>query len=244
MERKTFEYKASVDAAGSIEGHGAVTGNRDSYDDVIAPGAYVNLDEFVAKGSLLVGHDWGGFGIGTIDAAREDEVGLYFKATFHTDEAAQQIRDRVMERMDRGKFVGLSIGYETLDAAYETRDGVDVRVLKAIKIYEISLVTVPANPLAGVVSAKSFEDEGESALASVRAYLQRARALKALRESDGRTLSDVNQTRLGALAADLEGISIDLRELILPEPKAAPDDHLAHARHRFAQMMAGSAGIR
>ena len=30
MERKTFEYKASIDAAGAIEGYGAVTGNRDS----------------------------------------------------------------------------------------------------------------------------------------------------------------------------------------------------------------------
>lgn len=245
METKTLEFKGSLDD-GSLEGYGAVYGNVDSYGDVILPGSCKNADEFKASGAILVGHDWGDLGVATIDEYREDEHGFWFKASFHSDEVSQRARVRAQERLARSKTLGLSIGYLTLESESGKKDGQDVRYIKAYKLYEISMVMTPANDQARATGVKTrFADDWEDARAVFLPFLQRAKDLKALRESDGRKLSDSNRSRIEALAADCEELHQHFKEL-LAEPAeivlADPADVLA-LHSRFMELDARLNGV-
>jgi phage head maturation protease len=52
---------------------------------------------------------------------------------------------------------GLSIGYDSVKDKVEN----GVRRLSELKLWEISLVTFPMNPVAQVTGVKNFEDIGE-----------------------------------------------------------------------------------
>lgn len=214
LERKVFAikdyaFKAEDDGPGTFEGLGAAFHNVDHGGDVILPGAFKDaISEFLYRGFVPVGHDWMALPVGTIEEAKETDDGLYFKALYHTTQAAQDARTVVKERMERGKFVGLSIGFlPDYEEGVEFRDD-GVRVIKRVKeLAEISIVTVPMNREAGVASAKSmtFNDEADTALAAVKGLIERTRSLADLRVKEGRTLSAANRTRLS-------GISDQMRE--------------------------------
>lgn len=237
-----LELKSAKVGDGLIEGYGAVTGNVDSYGDVIAQGAFDGLDEFVKRGGILVGHDWGSLPVAMIESAKEDERGLWFKARFHSDEVAQRARAVVQERLEAGKFVGLSIGFRALDYSFEERDGREVRVLTKVKVYEISIVLTPANPLAGATGAKTMEDDYRAALAAVDRATKRLGGVKALREAAGRKLSEENLGRVRELLAQTESLTADLKAL-LPAPEAAADDAHAACGLRLAQDRARALGL-
>lgn len=174
IERKllAFDAKSLDDGTGVLEGYGSVKGNVDAYGDEIADGAYIELDGLVKAGFGAVGHDWYDLPVATIEEAREDAKGLFVKMRFHSTDEAQKARTIVKERLERGKSVGLSIGYFTVESAIETRDGDEVRVLKKIRVIEVSIVTVPANAEALATGVKSgpgtrFDDTVESALAAL-----------------------------------------------------------------------------
>lgn len=189
MERKDLlllpngqaAIKAISEGNGSIEGYGAIKGNRDSYGDVIRDGAFRNLEKLVKDGFLGDGHDWSK-PVGYFEEVREDEQGLYIKATFHGTPDAQAIRAKVAERMAAGKSVGLSIGYFTKEASYGTVDGQEVRYLDGIEVFEVSVVTMPANDQAKVLAAKGHSEprakQFQDLTAQVEDYVQRLLEIK------------------------------------------------------------------
>ena len=86
---------------------------------------------------------------------------------------------------------GISIGYQTERATYN-RDG--NRLLHEVSLFEISLVTFPANDAARVSSVKAAQAEAAgiaviSALSSITSQLKRGRVFSANNES---TLRDVH----------------------------------------------------
>lgn len=224
------EFKLYEDSPnGSFSGYGSVYGNYDRVNEAVAPGAFKNIDEFVTNGFIAVGHDWAALPIATITEAKSDDFGLWIKAEFHSTEAAQEARQVLKERIERGKFAGLSIGYEVLDS--EPSD--NGRVLKALNVFEISLVTVPANKLAGVTGAKdsphageSLDDQTERVLATAKEYVTRLKGLHDLRAKDNRTISASRRADL----AELKTLIDDL--VSLTAPKAKPDEAKA-AYERF-----------
>lgn len=243
MDKKflTLELKASSDD-GVLEGYGAVTGNVDSYGDIIEKGAFANLDEFVAKGGILIGHDWGDLPVAMIESASEDDFGLRFKAKFHGDAESQRARQVVRERLEAGKFVGLSIGYRTQDARWETVDGKDVRILTKIDVFEISIVLSPANPLAGATGAKAtMEEDCDAALAAVDRAAKRMADIKALRAKDGRALSEANLGRV----RDLRGKAAELVAALdsLVEPQGSDDGEMVKCGLRLAEDRARALGL-
>jgi HK97 family phage prohead protease len=244
METKAFEFKGTLTDSGVLEGLGAYTGNIDRGGDVIVKGAYKSLDRFVSDGAILVGHEWGSLPVAMVDDAKEVSEGLWFKATFHKDEMAQRARNIVKDRMEAGKSVGLSIGYSTMDAEMGQQDGKDVRFLKAIEVHEVSIVTVPMNPLARATGAKSFEDEYESALAAVKSVLNRAEHLKRLRESDGRKLSETNTQRIDALAAETKTLVSQIEALLAVSPAKATEEEVSEIRRKMCSLRLQLAGVR
>jgi uncharacterized protein len=150
IERKAFATEWKTDGAtGAIEGYAAVFGNVDTYGDIILRGAFSNTMG-KRKVKMLWQHD-PGQPIGVWDEMREDDTGLYMKG-------------RIIPEVERGKeaialmsakaIEGLSIGYRTMDAEY--KDG--NRYIKEIDLWETSIVTFPANEMAGA-SIKSIETE-------------------------------------------------------------------------------------
>ncbi len=130
----------------------------DSYGDIVAPGAFAKtLDDWQASGNpipLLFGHrtDDPRMNIGRIVEATEDERGLRVRAKFdESNEVAAYTRKLVME----GRLSKLSFAYDTIDAApVVLDDGTRARELRELKLFEVSLVPIPANPLTEVIDAK------------------------------------------------------------------------------------------
>lgn len=187
------EFKLSEEGAGSFAGYGSVYGNKDRDEEVIDPEAVVNLESFLKDGFGAVGHNWGALPIATIDAAKQDGQGLHISAGYHSTQDAQDARTVVRERLERGKSVGLSIGFKTLKD--DRKDG--IRHLQQIELYEVSIVTRPANPLAGVSVAKGFlgdgmpfRDRSRALVAASREHLECIIRRREMREKDGRKLSE------------------------------------------------------
>ncbi len=154
--RKSIELDLkSLDDDGSFVMYAAAFGNVDRGGDVIEPGAFVNLDEFVRDGWIALNHRQNDLAVGYPTAATQDTRGLRVEGKFHTTPEAQALRTVVRERLAAGKGVKSSIGYQTVRSRQAVVDGEPVRRLEQVKIYEASFVNLPMNPEADVVSAKA-----------------------------------------------------------------------------------------
>lgn len=152
-EALKLNFKAAGDGPGGFEGYGAVYGNVDRDTEIIAKGAFADsLPAFVRDGFIAEAHEWE-CGVATVLDAREDDYGLFLSAQFHTDSDSQSVRVRTMERIERGKSVGLSVGFMPIEWSWDEQSG--VRTITKADLYEVSIVTVPANPMAQVIAAKS-----------------------------------------------------------------------------------------
>jgi len=145
------EHKADDKGNLVITGYGAVFGNIDSYGDIIERGAFAKtLIERKDRIAFCYQHDiWNP--IGKIMSIEEDEYGL--KLTVMLSAAEDDIQIKVKE----GILKEMSIGYRTMNSKSEIRDGQEVNLLTEIKLIEVSVVTVAANPLAVIESMKGEE---------------------------------------------------------------------------------------
>ena len=155
LARKSFELELKELADdGSFVLYALAFGNVDRGGDVIAPGAVVNLDEFVRDGWIALNHRASDPPIGYPTAAMQDAKGMRVEGRFHSTPEARVVRTFVGERLKAGKSVKASIGYMIEEARTEVRDGEPVRVLLKIRVYETSIVNLPMNPQADVVAPR------------------------------------------------------------------------------------------
>ena len=235
MLRKTIPLAASKLAIkaedggpGQLVGYASVFGGIDAYGDTIVKGAYQDtLPSFVARGTLHSEHDTR-LRLGTIRSAEEDDHGLLIVADFYSDPEAQRVRQQIAERLDRGKFAGLSIGY--VPEEYDYRDPKDgeqlppfaskVRVLHRIRLLEISEVTIPADESAEVIAAKSrtFESQSEDVQVAVREWLERCRQGADIRQKDGRDISPARRDQMATLSGSLREAADEVDALLVPPP--------------------------
>lgn len=150
-----FEIKA-VNADGTVEGYGSVFGVRDNYDDVIAKGAFIqSLKDHKAAGTMpamLWQHD-ADKPIGIWTEMVEDEKGLRIKGQL----AMETVKGKEAHALLKmGAINGLSIGFMSKQWAYDRET--EVRTLTAIDLWEVSLVTFPANEKARVTNVKSADE--------------------------------------------------------------------------------------
>ncbi len=242
-EQKIFAMaiKAMSDEGpGKLSALVSAKNNVDRVGDVIVDGAYANLSETVKNGFGAVGHNWDELPVATIDDAKEVPDGLLFDMTFHSHQAAQDARTVVKERMERGKGVSMSIGYETQKSRYDTREGKQVRVLESINVFEASIVTVPANPLALARSAKGVLQGGMSVDDQIAVLLDGAGDLssriKALADDRGY----ISQSRRDALKSVIDELS-ELYSVSVPKSSPEPEfDHVRFLEARHLELkMAG-----
>jgi HK97 family phage prohead protease len=145
-----LEVKA-LDDAGTFEGYASVFGNIDNGGDKVMPGAFVEgLGSARQKGrtvKMLWQHD-PDQPIGVWDDLAEDAKGLWGKGRLVME--VPKARE-VHALMKAGAIGGLSIGYRTKESAPEG----NVRLLKKLDLFEISVVTMPMNERAKVTSIKA-----------------------------------------------------------------------------------------
>lgn len=151
-----FEVKQITEDADYFifEGYASVFHAVDLGNDAVMPGAFT---ETVAElmGSKKVGklpalwqHDCDE-PVGSYTDLREDSHGLFVKGRL--PKADTFVSGRVIPQMKAESVSAMSIGYSTLDYAIEG----GVRLLKTLKLWEISLVTMPMNQLALITDFKS-----------------------------------------------------------------------------------------
>ena len=176
MDRREFQAQFKTlddtDPIGSFEGIAAVFSNVDRQNDTILPGAFARtLDTFVKSGFLANAHDWSE-PVGTISEACEVSEGLFVRGQFHSTPKAQLLRKVIRERLERGKDVAMSIGFQITDDEFDQEKS--VRMLKEIELFEVSVVSVPANPLARLASVKQIEPgETEEVIEARRVNIRR-----------------------------------------------------------------------
>ena len=151
----------SVSDSGEFEGYGSVFGVKDSYSDIIVPGAFTkSLAAWQEKGrmpALLWQHNMSE-PIGIYTEMREDETGLYLKGRLLIDD--DPLAKRAHAHMKAGSLSGLSIGYILNDYAWDSDK--NAFILKDIDLWEVSLVTFPANDEARITDVKSLLARGET----------------------------------------------------------------------------------
>lgn len=142
----TLELKADAEA-GTIEGYGAIFGNKDLGGDIIQPGAFAESLASGRKVKMLREHDPSRV-VGIWSEASEDAAGLRLKGRILTD-----VRDGAEAHalVKAGAIDGLSIGYRITSERYVQ----GARVIEKAEVWEVSLVTFPMNEFARVDAVKA-----------------------------------------------------------------------------------------
>jgi HK97 family phage prohead protease len=204
---KAFDRKAIrisegdlADEAGVFTGYASIFGNVDQHGDVVVPGAFrKSLSERGNVVPLLWQHDTTE-PVGVLELV-EDSKGLRVVRGEINLETARGREAYALLR--QGAIKGLSIGYQVVQDGWQGK----VRQLKELKLLEVSLVTFPANELAGVTAIKNdYGSEHQSRMAQVL------------------TLIEVGMNNLVMAKAMMEALVMDGPEESTPPEGAAPEE--------------------
>jgi uncharacterized protein len=152
---------------GTFEGLAAVYGNVDLGGDVIEQGAFEkSLKDRADKIPILWQHNsHDPIGIGKL---RDSYEGLLIAGELVLESPSARTAYALLKKK---AITGLSIGYEVLRD--EVHNG--VRVLKELKLWEVSLVTFPMNPAALISAVKSTAEFERADVARIDAMFTAAR---------------------------------------------------------------------
>ena len=159
MEYKAqiFEAKAVPDGKNLfVEGYAAVFGNEDSYNDIIVAGAFTKTiaGKEGKRIKLCLQHDMEDI-VGKIVELKEDEKGLWFKAKISNTTMGKDLSILIED----DAINEISIGYQSI--VWEVDEVRNVRLLKEVKLYEISFVSRAANQLA-IIQATEIKEEKQT----------------------------------------------------------------------------------
>lgn len=150
-----FEIK-TVDTSGDLSFSGwlARYGNVDSDDDLIKAGAFAeSVAELSAKRRpfpVLYMHDMREM-IGVYTSVEERPEGVFVEGTIGADVSPQA--QSVVKLMRRGWLNSLSVGFTVTKQSFQD----DIRMIEKGTLWEGSIVSIPANEDAAVISVKSFK---------------------------------------------------------------------------------------
>jgi HK97 family phage prohead protease len=153
---RPFRLK-KLDDDGSFSGYGSVFGVKDSYDEVVVPGAFAkSLAEHKANETMpkmLWQHDWD-HPVGVYTVMKEDDHGLFLEGKLLREEVQKAREAHAL--LKAGALDGLSIGY--IPRAWRRNDeDKDILELTEVDLWEVSIVTFPANPAARVQEVRMAE---------------------------------------------------------------------------------------
>ena len=207
----SFEVKEVDEKTGTFKGYASVFDNVDSYGDVIVPGAFdQTLKEWKAKNQLPVllwQHDMHE-PIGGWTKFEADEHGLWGEGEILID--AGPTEKRAHAHLVKRTVRGLSIGFSIYPGGIRYDEERNATMLTNIKLWEVSVVTFPANDQALI-------EEVRSAIKSPRDFE------KLLRGRCRLTRTEAKRLMAGGFKA-------------LAEPRDAGDEDLAEAAAAVAAL--------
>lgn len=148
-----FDIKATEDGA-EFEGYGSVFGNVDSYQEIVAAGAFTDsIKEINASGRPLpvLWNHKSDEPIGKYVELSEDDRGLKVRGQLLTQSVARA--KEIAAMIEAGIISGLSIGYWV--KGYSIDEETRIWTLTKLKLREISVVTFPANDEARIETVKA-----------------------------------------------------------------------------------------
>ena len=161
MKIKTLAHQfqlKSLESDGTFTGYGSVFGNEDSYGDIVEKGAFkASLAEWEKRGTLpsLLWQHKHDEPIGIYTKMAEDDHGLLVEGKLLIDD--DPLAKRAYAHLRAKSVQGLSIGYSVPKGGGEYDEGAGVYRLNQVKLWEVSLVTFPANEQAQVDTVKASD---------------------------------------------------------------------------------------
>lgn len=206
--RETRDFSLSLRATGDegiIEGFGSVFGQEDSYGDVVVPGAFAaSLAEHRAAKTMpaMLWQHRQDQPIGVWEEMEEDQRGLRVKGRLAMDVAAAR---EAYALVKVGAISGLSIGFMTKEDDYDPKT--NIRTVRAVDLWEVSLVTFPAAKSARVTRIKA---------AAVDEILKPSDAERWLRDA----AADVSKSQATAFVSRLLRMGAERREAEIATERA------------------------
>ncbi len=165
-----FQVK-ELGVGGTIAGYASVFDEIDAQSDVVARGAFakslLKYKQSKSSPAMLWMHDTAA-PIGVWTRLHEDARGLYVEGqlAIKTQDGAD-----AYELLKMGAITGLSIGYNTIKSTkdYKTK----IRTLTEVELFEVSLVTFPANVFARVHTVKTPYAKSEINHSELQAIVMR-----------------------------------------------------------------------
>lgn len=202
IKNASIRVKAGPDDGldeGQFTAYASVFGNKDSYGDVVQPGAFAKtLAGWAAKDAvipLLFGHrmDDPDFNIGHVVSAAEDDHGLLVTAQLDLEnpKAVQTYRLLKGRRIDQ-----MSFAYDVLAGGpAKSEENGDYYSLDELELYEVSVVPIGANQETEVLAVKAAADALAEGLKAGRVLSAKSEAaLRTAHESIGQALAALDTT--------------------------------------------------
>lgn len=164
MQYKTFSINSkdvNYDSESrTISGYAAVFGNKDKAGDILIKGCFSKSiqdrgPESSANDKIIVlwMHDMNE-PIGRLTVLYEDDKGLYFEAPIDDVPRGNQ----AIKQLESGTLNQFSIGYQYVWENCEYDAEKDAFMVKEVKLYEISVVSIGCNGETEYLGLKSIED--------------------------------------------------------------------------------------
>lgn len=152
-----FELDEKEASEGKVVGYASIYNNVDYGGDVVLPGAFEAALSSSARPKMLWQHDPSQV-IGVWEKMTDTAKGLkiegrIIKGIQKAEEALILMKEKAID--------GLSIGYRAKEFEFEKTAKGLVRKLKAVDLFEVSVVTFPMNPKALVTDAKQLQTPRE-----------------------------------------------------------------------------------
>ena len=145
------ETKADSDSEYAyFTGYGSTFGNIDQANDIVEFGAFADTLAQKQKVPMLWQHDYKQ-PIGLFKNMREDSQGLIVEGEINK---STRLGMEAYSLLKQGALDGLSIGFRTKEWSYNSDK--EIRVIKKVDLFEISLVTFPCNVKATATDIKCF----------------------------------------------------------------------------------------
>lgn len=183
--RTTFDIELRADkddeSSGGFSGYAATFNRVDSYGTAFAPGSFEKtLKERGGRIPVLYNHNVNA-NVGVPETLAVDKAGLMVEARLFDDGAEGSV---LLKRLRQGGIFGMSFGFKRINERKATEaDKLDmkqildadslwdgVRVITEVQLFEVSVVSFPANEAAGITGVRNeaFADSLSEILAAVR----------------------------------------------------------------------------
>jgi HK97 family phage prohead protease len=206
-----LEFKADGDEW-SVDGYPSTFNNVDRVLDRVMPGAFKDTLKSDIDVAFLLAHDPRSI-LGVPRKLKEDDKGLFGSMKISKTQLGADTRQLLLDKAIRS----FSIGYRAVD--WKMVDG-DVRELYKVDLYEVSLVSTPANPKASVTGVKDYKTMAEHLSGISAEVAELLNDLRVLSVKD-RPLSEKKRAEIQSLLekfSELDAVHAELVEL-LEEPK-------------------------